>query len=59
MSEPTVYIEPCAVSVQFNERGAYVTLHEDGTVTEQFREPKGRRVGGRGAFADPDEKSVA
>lgn len=48
-----------AVSVQWEDHGEYVTLHEDGSVTEQFREPKGRRITGRHSDTDSDETAVA
>ncbi len=45
MTPYAVYIDERSVSVQWDDRGPFVTLHEDGTVTEQFREPHGRRIG--------------
>jgi len=44
MTPHAVYIDDRSVSVQWDDRGPFVTLHEDGSVTEQWREPPGMRV---------------
>lgn len=41
--EIIVLNRPCrAVAVQWDPRGPFVILHEDGTTAEQFREPAGQ-----------------
>jgi hypothetical protein len=39
MTPHAVYVSPTAVYVQWHSRGPFVVLHEDGTITEQFRLP--------------------
>lgn len=43
MTPYAIYVENGAVHVQWDSRGEFVTLHESGEVTTQFREPRGRR----------------
>ena len=43
MTPYAIYIEERAVSVQWDPRGPFVTLHESGDITTQFREPSGVR----------------
>ena len=54
MTPYAVYIDERSVSVQWGDRSPFVTLHEDGTVTEQFREPTGMRV-----VTDDDDEWVS
>ena len=45
MSSPhAIYIEARAVHVQWSPNDPFVTLHESGDVSVQYREPKGRRI---------------
>lgn len=39
MTPHAIYATPTAVYIQWTERSPFIVIHEDGTQTEQFREP--------------------
>jgi hypothetical protein len=43
MSPTAIYVTETAVYIQWTKRSQFVGYHEDGTTTEQFREPTGGR----------------
>lgn len=50
---PIVYVTSTRVYIQWNERAPFIVTHEDGTRTEQWREPvMAHRVSGWATITD-------
>jgi hypothetical protein len=44
MSPAAIYISDGEIAVLWSSRGPFTILREDGSISEQFREPQGRRI---------------